>query len=1324
MEDQVAALVDQPNFGKIKDLKKSGLLLLADRLNIAVSSKMLKAQVLRVIVTHLVEEERLEEECLGELEEESSDKVAILKLELETQLELARLEADKQRLEADKQRLELQNQTKHLELEAQLRLAEQQTKQTEQQTRQLEIQQSIAENNNRLEQQRIAAGQGNTSNNPESTNSSSKYSKHVELPKFNEEDPEIFFLHFRKLAVSMNWPVDQWVSILQGQFKGKAPEVFASLPAENSFDFKFVQQSILNAYQQIPEAHRIKFRSLKRAHDQTISDFVRVKLYHFDRWIKALNITEFETLRDLKVTEEVVGCLPEKLALFMAENKQTTDLIKLAKLADEHELLTKVPFRAPINHFNAKTNHYAHKNHVFQTRPATSPSPLNPSPVKPKSEKQTGLSTSSNVVIKPAVGSAVPTTSRYCTHCRRGHVVNSCYALHPELRPTGLIYCRGVQNKFTNKHVTVNPNWVKQYSPYMSSGEVLCINEKWKPVVILRDTGASQTIISSSILSDVEQRETGKFVVLQSVAGCKTVPLIDVTLRSTITQSVCTVGVSTQLPIPGVDVILGNDVAINHVVGENDPRLFNQPVADHVVYSACAEVSSRNEQPVVIDGFGHSTCADVSTNINPVVSSDVTQAFVPVTSTPSVEKWDVVVPDSCVADLVVESKPDTMTLLYSNKLGKDVHVPLSCPLTTNVVPGVERNLKATTLYSSQVNGLGQDVGLAEVFPLTPSLESVVESKSVVEAPPHPSQGDIIGEEVKLPVTCPLVSDSLNLCALSRTDPKISERSKETVCTVDPVLESVGKQPEDQLLLSRWRPSEPPSSVVCEDVTQLGSDIIDCEQTVLQAAPEVMGGNFGKIIKSGKVAFGSKLRRFVGCDSYSMWSKYFSLCTLSQSVCRMLKSTFILQEPFSCEVMDCGTSLSSLVVEQREFTQVGCATSSSEEVVSYTRAVSLYSDPGNFDARVIKVYVPLKCGVDFQSHIVGEGLNHTGEQMFEAPGVYFKLGDKVILPSVNHCEGFQIVLGRFPGNLLCIFKMLRPLNLLVDWLSSDVNHLGSDGEGCQVFGMFYLVFWKTRRLMVVCVVFKFTIRRCELVLRVMIEIWCLGICLFSFTDRYDRVMRQLISVFLMDHLSQFDQVVFALILGCISWFEGQRFAKAVSCVSEGSMNGKVLYIIVRFNANFSNFSIHWARVCVPQRIKRDEEQMSVSEHTQEKSQIYSTSSQLQLSSSAPEKGSNGKGSLSWKMSPYRKWINWKYGTDLREIVTTDRKINCRDNCVKAATFLDNSNNDNVVDKSVKYDLKLSDINEIVPWRDKFAYSSETYVVFLFIRYMKFLYFFTV
>ncbi|XP_069193677.1 myosin-6-like [Procambarus clarkii] len=262
---------------------------MANKLELTANNKMNRAQILRVIVIHLVENSELGEEFLDEVREETREQIALRHLELETQVAYAKIEAREKEceferqqkiLEAEAQQRELE--TRRLEIEAQnnrlvaqLQLEATKKQQAEEQTKQLEIQQRMAENNNRLEQQRIVAGQGNTSNNAENTISSSKYSKHVDLPKFNEEDPEIFFLHFKKLAVSMNWPVDQWVAIMQGQFKGKAQEVFESIPAENSFDFKFVQQSILNAYQQIPEAHRQKFRSLKRAHDQTISDFTR-----------------------------------------------------------------------------------------------------------------------------------------------------------------------------------------------------------------------------------------------------------------------------------------------------------------------------------------------------------------------------------------------------------------------------------------------------------------------------------------------------------------------------------------------------------------------------------------------------------------------------------------------------------------------------------------------------------------------------------------------------------------------------------------------------------------------------------------------------------------------------------------------------------------------------------------------------------------------------------------------------------------------------------------------------------------------------------------
>ncbi|XP_069184522.1 immunoglobulin G-binding protein H-like [Procambarus clarkii] len=148
MDEQVAVLVEQPNFGEIKVLKKSGLLYMAEKLKLTVSRRMLKGQLVRVIVTHLVEEEKRDEEWLEELGEESSNQVAILKLEMESKLEMAKLEAEKQRLvmqnrqkqlelETQQQMLEAQNQQRQLEIEAQ---KQQKQAELEAQSRRIEAQ--------------------------------------------------------------------------------------------------------------------------------------------------------------------------------------------------------------------------------------------------------------------------------------------------------------------------------------------------------------------------------------------------------------------------------------------------------------------------------------------------------------------------------------------------------------------------------------------------------------------------------------------------------------------------------------------------------------------------------------------------------------------------------------------------------------------------------------------------------------------------------------------------------------------------------------------------------------------------------------------------------------------------------------------------------------------------------------------------------------------------------------------------------------------------------------------------------------------------------
>ena len=42
------------------------------------------------------------------------------------------------------------------------------------------------------------------------------------VPSFQEDDVDMFFLHFEKLATSLNWPKDHWTILLQKAFVGKA----------------------------------------------------------------------------------------------------------------------------------------------------------------------------------------------------------------------------------------------------------------------------------------------------------------------------------------------------------------------------------------------------------------------------------------------------------------------------------------------------------------------------------------------------------------------------------------------------------------------------------------------------------------------------------------------------------------------------------------------------------------------------------------------------------------------------------------------------------------------------------------------------------------------------------------------------------------------------------------------------------------------------------------------------------------------------------------------------------------------------------------------
>lgn len=107
------------------------------------------------------------------------------------------------------------------------------------------------------------------------------------------------------------------------------------------------QNVSLRAYELVSEAYRQKFRRHRKLGGQTFVEFAREKGNFFDKWCAANGVkNDFESLRQLVLLEDFKGSLPEKVVMFLNEQKVST-LSKAAVLADEFVLTHKNVFSSP-----------------------------------------------------------------------------------------------------------------------------------------------------------------------------------------------------------------------------------------------------------------------------------------------------------------------------------------------------------------------------------------------------------------------------------------------------------------------------------------------------------------------------------------------------------------------------------------------------------------------------------------------------------------------------------------------------------------------------------------------------------------------------------------------------------------------------------------------------------------------------------------------------------------------------------------------------------------------------------------------------------------
>ena len=342
------------------------------------------------------------------------------------------------------------------------------------------------------------------------------------VPKFEEANVDGYFAHFERTALNLGWPKECWSMLLQTVLTGKAQRAYATLPTENCADYDLVKAAVLKSFELVPEAYRQKFRTQRKTENQSYVEFLREKENALDKWCDSKRIDgDAEKLRQLILAEEFLNCVPEEVRVHLSERK-TDVTYEMAALADEYIL-----------------THRKTKEKTFTGNRVKFKAELSPEG-RPKEENRRTFQSSSRTVV--------------CYKCgKAGHIAIRCQlGKGPERNQT--------QPRKPQGAVTT-PRGNQSYRPWTKRGVIRSPHGGPVEVSILRDTGASQSLLLRSKLPKRVIEATRETVMIEGIGGKRVkIPLCKITLKSQWKDGPIKVGVVYKLPMRRISLILGNEV--------------------------------------------------------------------------------------------------------------------------------------------------------------------------------------------------------------------------------------------------------------------------------------------------------------------------------------------------------------------------------------------------------------------------------------------------------------------------------------------------------------------------------------------------------------------------------------------------------------------------------------------------------------------------------------------------------------------------------------------------------------------------------------------
>ena len=676
MSFKLSDFIAAPSQELLDKAKKSDLLDIADHYGLSnIKTSMLKHEIKNILIQFFVDEEIFDSSATSKILVTQTD-LQLREIEIKNQITLEKLRLDqeerirrekeereerirletieredrmhREKLELEKLRLEMEEREKEKQREMEREKLERAGK-LEIEKERLEIEKEKLQFELKMKELELQ-GKSKSKSLPLATSMVFDVTKHIRLvPPFQEKEVDKYFLHFEKVAENLKWPKEHWTLLLQSVVIGKAREIYTQLSLEQSSDYDTVKELILKAYESVPEAYRQKFRDCRKEHDQTHVEFARTKEQLFDRWCSSKKVgSDHAKLKQLMLVEEFKRCINSDVKAFLNE-REVENLETAARLADDYALTHKASFvnkPYPRKPYNPQSKQITPQSKPYSPQSGSKANPSNPTDNSSPKPKFSSENKGQNPLSQPI-----------CNYCKKtGHIISECLALKRKkerenldsAKPTGLTSlkakpqsCIQEENPIltrTCKESVSEDSIMEIYEPFLSDGFVSLNSDSAQstPIKILRDTGASQSLILADTLPFSEKSSSGTSVLIQGVeCGFVNVPLHNIYLSSDLVTGPVAVGIRPYLPFKGVHLLLGNDLAGDKVVV--NPLLTSTPCVDQPpdpieqeipdLYPSCAVTRAMAKKAKLYDGMqdinltdtliGQSFNKEISTSLSP-----------------------------------------------------------------------------------------------------------------------------------------------------------------------------------------------------------------------------------------------------------------------------------------------------------------------------------------------------------------------------------------------------------------------------------------------------------------------------------------------------------------------------------------------------------------------------------------------------------------------------------------------------------------------------------------------------------------------------------